>query len=301
MKIAILSRFPDSYSTSRLVEAAKARGHAVRVIDYTKCYVEIEKSQPTIHYMGERLEDIDAIIPRIGFSNATYGAAVVRQFEMMRVFSTASSLALVRSRDKLRSLQLLARGGIGIPRTVFARKTKEVDDIIKLVGGAPLVVKLTEGTQGIGVVLAETKKAATSVLQAFYGIDVSILAQEFIEESNGSDIRALIIGNEIIGGMKRQGLEGEFRSNIHRGGQGEQVELTQKERNIAVKAARVLGLPIAGVDIIRSNKGPLVLEVNSSPGLEGVEAALEMDVASKFIEYIEENAGKKRRRDRIGA
>lgn len=301
MKIAILSRFPESYSTSRLVEAAKARGHNVRVIDYTKCYVEIEKSQPTIHYMGEKLEGIDAIIPRIGFSNATYGAAVVRQFEMMRVFSTASSLALVRSRDKLRSLQLLARGGIGIPKTVFARKAKEVDDIIKLVGGAPLVVKLTEGTQGIGVVLAETNKAATSVLQAFYGIDVSILTQEFIEESNGSDIRALIIGNEIIGGMKRQGLEGEFRSNIHRGGKGEQVELTQKERNIAVKAARVLGLPIAGVDIIRSNKGPLVLEVNSSPGLEGVEAALEMDLAAKFIEFVEENAGKKRRRDRVGA
>lgn len=304
MKIAILSREPQSYSTKRLVEAAKQAGHEALVLNHASCYVDIEKNNPGIHYNGRKVTDIDIIIPRIGRSVTSYGAAIVRQFEMMRVFSSVSSLALVRSRDKLRSLQLLARAGIGTPKTVFARsasKTTATDDLIELVGGSPLVVKLLEGTQGIGVVLAETRKAAKSVIEAFYGLGASILIQEYIDEAAGNDIRALVVGDKVVAAILRQGEEGEFRSNLHRGGQAFPVELTQKEQNIAVKAAQTLGLSVAGVDLIRSDRGPLVLEVNSSPGLEGIEKVTGEDIAGTIIDYVVLRAGGKRRRDKVGA
>lgn len=304
MKITILSREPNSYSTQRLVEAAKKLGHEAIVIDHTKCYVDIEKNNPGIHYNGKELTGVDAIIPRIGSSVTSYGSALIRQFEMKRIYSSVSSLALVRSRDKLRSMQLLARAGIGIPRTVFARsatKTAITDDLIDLVGGAPLVVKLLEGTHGLGVVLAETKKAAKSVIEAFYGIGTNILIQEYIEEAEGNDIRAIVVGNEIIASMMRKSVEGEFRSNLHRGGQAEAIELSKKERNIVVKAAHTLGLSIAGVDLIRSDRGPLVLEVNSSPGLN-IEKITKTDIARAMIDYVAQKASSgKRRKDRIGA
>jgi ribosomal protein S6--L-glutamate ligase len=300
MNIAILSRNPNLYSTRRLVDAGIERGHEVRVIDHLQCYVGIEKANPTIHYKGAVLDNIDAIIPRIGASVTFYGCAIVRQFEMMHTFTANESQAIVRSRDKLRSMQILSRAGIGMPITGFARNADNTDDLIRMVGGTPVVIKLLEGTQGIGVVLAETKKAAQSVLEAFYGLKTNILIQEFIKESRGSDIRAFVVDGKVVGAMERKGLEGEFRSNLHRGGTAKLVKLTTKERTTALRAAKALGLNIAGVDMLRSNRGPLVLEVNSSPGLEGIEKATGIDIAGKIYEYIELNGGRKKRKDKIG-
>jgi ribosomal protein S6--L-glutamate ligase len=290
MKIAILSRKQELYSTRRLVEAAKARGHDVHVIDTLRCYMNITSQKPEIHYRGKELEGFDAIIPRIGASIAFYGTAVVRQFEMMGVFSVNESVAITRSRDKLRSMQLLARKGVGLPTTGFAHSPSDIDDLIKLAGGQPLVIKLLEGTQGIGVVLAETKKAAESVIQAFYGLKANILVQEFVQESNGSDIRCFVVDGKVIASMQRFPAHGEFRSNLHRGGRAELVKITKEERQTAIQAAKIMGLSVAGVDIIRSNRGPLVLEVNSSPGLRGIEEATKKDIAGMIIEFIERNA-----------
>ncbi len=290
MKIGILSRKPELYSTSRLVEAAKARGHEVYVVDHLRCYMNITSHHPSIHYMGKKLDSFDAVIPRVGASTTFYGTAVVRQFEMMGVYCINESVAISRSRDKLRSLQLLARKGIGMPVTGFAHSTKFAKDLIDLVGGSPLVVKLVEGTQGIGVVLAETNNAAQSVIQAFRGLKADILVQQFIKEAAGSDIRCFVVGKRVVASMIRHGAEGEFRSNLHRGGKAARARITPEERSTAVRAARIMGLRICGVDILRSNHGPVVMEVNSSPGLEGVEKTTGVDVASKIIEYIEKNA-----------
>ena len=289
MNIVILSRNPNLYSTSRLVEAAKNRKHTVEVIDPLKCEIIIEKKNPAVLYRGKPLENIDAIIPRIGASVTFYGTAVVRQFEMMKIFSTVESQALVRSRDKLRSLQVLSRAGLGMPKTVFSNYTKDVAEVIAYVGGAPLVIKLLEGTQGLGVVLAETNNAAESVLEAFNGLQARVIVQEFIKESKGADIRVFIVDGNVVGAMKRQGKEGEFRSNLHRGGSANIVELTDEEENAALKAAKSLGLGICGVDMLQSARGPLILEVNSSPGLEGIEAATKKDIAKTIIRYVERN------------
>ncbi len=298
MKIAIISRNPELYSTRRLVEEAKNLGHEVRVIDPLRCYMTIASQRPTIHYKGEELTDFDAIIPRIGASITFYGTAVVRQFEMMNVYSVNESVAISRSRDKLRSLQLLARKGIGLPVTGFAHSTKYTKDLIELAGGAPLVIKLLEGTQGIGVVLAETDKASESVIEAFRGLKQNILVQEFIKEAGGADIRCFVIGDKVVAAMKRQGGEGEFRSNLHRGGNASIARLTPQERLTAVRAAKIMGLNVAGVDLLRSNHGPVIMEVNSSPGLEGIEKATEKNVAGMIIEFIEKQAkpGKTRTR-----
>lgn len=290
MNIAILSRNPNLYSTRRMVEAAKDRGHEIRVIDPLLCYMTIASQRPTLHYKGEEVIGTDAIIPRIGASITFFGTAVVRQFEMMGVYSINESVAISRSRDKLRSSQLLARKGIGLPVTGFAHSTKYTKDLINLAGGAPLVIKLLEGTQGIGVVLAETGKAAESVIEAFRGLKENILVQEFIKEAQGADIRCLVIGDKVVAAMKRQGKEGEFRSNLHRGGEATIARLTPEERSTAVRAARIMGLNVAGVDLLRSNHGPVVMEVNSSPGLEGIEAATEKDVAGQIILFIEKQA-----------
>jgi ribosomal protein S6--L-glutamate ligase len=300
MKIGILSRKAELYSTSRLVEAAQKRGHQVSVINPLRCYMNITSHHPAIHYKGDKLEGFDAIIPRIGASITFYGTAVVRQFEMMGVFCVNESVAISRSRDKLRSMQLLARKGIGLPVTGFAHSTKYTDDLIALVGGAPLVVKMIEGTQGVGVVLAETKKAAQSVIQAFRSLKANILVQEFIKESSGRDIRCWIIGDKVVASMLRQGPEGEFRSNLHRGGRAEMVRITPEERSTAVRAAKIMGLRVCGVDMLRSNHGPVVMEVNSSPGLEGIEKATGKDVAGQVIAYIEKHAapGKTRTKGR---
>lgn len=287
MKIAVLSRNPKLYSTRRLVEAGAERGHEVIVIDPMLCYMTIATQRPTIHYKGEEIKGVDAIVPRIGASVTFFGTAVVRQFEMMGVYSVNESVAISRSRDKLRSLQLLARKGIGLPVTGFANSTKYTSDLITLAGGAPLVIKLLEGTQGIGVVLAETKKAAESVIEAFRGLKENILVQEFIKEAGGADIRCFVVGDKVVAAMKRQGKEGEFRSNIHRGGSASIVKLTPEERSTAVRAARIMGLNVAGVDLLRSNHGPVVMEVNSSPGLEGIEKATEKNVAGLIIQFIE--------------
>jgi ribosomal protein S6--L-glutamate ligase len=287
MKIAILSRKSSLYSTSRLKDASLKRGHEVQVIDYLRCYMNITSHHPQIFYQGKKLAGFDAVIPRIGASNTFYGAAVVRQFEMMGVQSPNSSQAISRARDKLRAMQILAAKGIGLPVTGFAHSIKDVDGLINVVGGAPLVVKLLEGTQGIGVVLAETKQAATSVIEAFRGLDVNILVQEFIKEAEGADIRAFVVGNRVVAAMKRQGAPGEFRANLHRGGRAENIKLTREERSTAVHAAQILGLKVAGVDILRSNHGPVVLEVNSSPGLEGIEKSSGVDVADAIIEFLE--------------
>ncbi|WP_142784318.1 30S ribosomal protein S6--L-glutamate ligase [Changchengzhania lutea] len=289
MNIVILSRNPNLYSTKRLVEVAAKRKHHVEVIDPLKCEIIIEKKNPAVLYKGRVLDNIDAIIPRIGASVTFYGTAVVRQFEMMKVFSTVESQALVRSRDKLRSLQVLSRAGLGMPKTVFSNYTKDVSDMIKYVGGAPLVIKLLEGTQGLGVVLAETNNAAESVLEAFNGLQARVIVQEFIKESKGADIRAFVVDGNVVGAMKRQGKEGEFRSNLHRGGSADIIELTDEEENAALKAAKSLGLGICGVDLLQSARGPLILEVNSSPGLEGIEAATHHDIAKTIIRYIERN------------
>jgi ribosomal protein S6--L-glutamate ligase len=286
------------YSTSRLVEAAKERGHEVSVVDYTRCYMNITSHKPQVLFRGETLT-FDAVIPRIGASKTFYGTAVVRQFETMNVFSANESQAIARSRDKLRALQLLAAEGIGLPVTGFARGTKDIAGLISLVGGAPLIVKLLEGTQGVGVVLAETNKAAESVIAAFSQLDANILVQEFIKEAGGADIRAFVVDGKVTAAMKRQGPEGEFRSNLHRGGSATKIKLTPEERSTAVRSAKILGLKVAGVDMLRSNHGPVVMEVNSSPGLEGIERATEVDIASAIIEFLEEHAPRGRTKDRI--
>jgi ribosomal protein S6--L-glutamate ligase len=271
------------------MEAAQERGHEVRVINFLRCIMAVEQKNPGITYMGEPLR-LDAVIPRIGASVTFYGAAVVRQFEMMGVFSSAESQAITRSRDKLRSLQLLSRAGLGLPVTAFARSVEDTHDVIDLVGGAPLIIKLLEGTQGHGVVLAETRKAAESVIDAFRQLDANILVQEFIREAGGSDVRALVVGDRVVAAMLRQGAEGEFRSNLHRGGTAEVTKLSTRERRTAVRAAKALGLAVAGVDLLRSDRGPLLMEVNSSPGIEGIEAATGVDVAGEIIEYVESHA-----------
>ena len=290
MKIAILSRNTKLYSTKRLVEVAKQRGHEAIVLDVLHCYMNIASHKPQVHYKGEVIENIDAVIPRIGASVTFYGTTVVRQFEMMGVYPLNESVAITRSRDKLRSLQLFSRKGIGMPVTGIAHKPDDVEDLIKMVGGAPLVIKLLEGTQGIGVVLAETKKAAESVIEAFMGLKANILVQEFIAEAGGADIRCFVVDDKVVAAMKRQAKDGEFRSNLHRGGVATVVKITPEERSTAVRAARIMGLNVAGVDLLRSNHGPVVMEVNSSPGLEGIEQATGKDVAGLIIEFIEKNA-----------
>jgi len=289
MKIAILSREPGLYSTRRLKEAGEARGHEVDIIDTLHCYMDITSSRPTVRYHGQALPKYDAVIPRIGASITFYGTSVVRQFEMMGTFSVNESVAISRSRDKLRSLQLLSRKGIGLPRTGFACKPDKVDDLIKNVGGAPLVIKLLEGTQGIGVVLADTKKAAESIIEAFMGLKANILVQEYIKEAGGADIRCLVVGGKVVAAMKRQAAAGEFRSNLHRGGSAEIVKLSPEERKTAIGAAKAMGLNVCGVDILQSNHGPVVMEVNSSPGLEGIENATGKDIAGMVFEFIEKN------------
>ncbi|MDG1124733.1 MAG: 30S ribosomal protein S6--L-glutamate ligase [Pseudomonadales bacterium] len=300
MKIAILSRSKSIYSTNRLVEAAEARGHEVRVIDHVRCFMDITSDRPSIHYKEEEFgpEHFDAVIPRIGASVTFYGTAVVRQFEMMGVYSVNESVAITRSRDKLRSLQLLSRKKIGIPVTAFANSPDDVPGLIREVGGAPLVIKLLEGTQGIGVVLAETRTAAKSVIQGFMGLSANILVQEYIKEAGGSDLRCFVVGGKVIAAMQRTAPDGDFRSNLHRGGTAELVKLTAQERRTAVNAAKIMGLNVCGVDLLRSNRGPLVMEVNSSPGLGGIEAATNKDVADIIVEFIEKEARPKRTRTR---
>jgi len=290
MKIAVLSRKKSLYSTRRLVESGMERGHEIKVIDTLRCYMNITSFRPEIHFNGEALTDFDAIIPRIGASITFYGTAVLRQFEMIGVYPLNESVAISRSRDKLRSVQLLSRKGIGLPITGFANSPDDIKDLIKMVGGAPLVIKLLEGTQGIGVVLAETQKAAESVIEAFMGLKANILVQEYIGEAGGADIRCFVIGDRVVAAMKRQAQAGEFRSNLHRGGSASLVKITPEERSTAVRAAKVMGLNVSGVDILRSNHGPVVMEVNSSPGLEGIENATGKDVAGMIIEFIERNA-----------
>lgn len=300
MKIAILSRNSKLYSTRRLIEAAEARGHEVHVLDVLRCYMNITSLKPEVHYKGEVLTGYDAVIPRIGASVTFYGTAVLRQFEMMSVYPLNESVAISRSRDKLRALQLLSRKGIGLPVTGFAHRPDDVDDLIKMVGGAPLVIKLLEGTQGIGVVLAETEKAAESVIEAFLGMNANILVQEFIKEAGGADIRCFVVGDKVVAAMRRQGKEGEFRSNLHRGGSANLIRITPEERSAAVRAAKTMGLNVCGVDLLRSNHGPVIMEVNSSPGLEGIEKATGKDVATMIISFIENNAklGKTKTRGR---
>jgi ribosomal protein S6--L-glutamate ligase len=294
MKIAILSRNRKLYSTNALYEAGIKRGHEMRVIDYVRCHMEITSMRPAIYLGSERLDGFDAVIPRIGASQTFFGCAVVRQFEMMNVYSVNESVAITRSRDKLRSLQLLARKGIGLPVTGFANDPRATGALIDQVGGAPLVIKLLEGTQGVGVVLAETRQAAESVIEAFRGLNANILAQEYIKEAKGADIRAFVIGGKVVASMKRQGKEGEFRSNLHRGGTASVVKITPEERSTAVRAASILGLNVAGVDLLRSNHGPVVMEVNSSPGLEGIETTTHKDIAGMIIEFIEKEVNGKK-------
>ncbi len=290
MKIVILSRNSKLYSTKRLVEAGTNRGHEMQVIDHLKCDIIIEKRKHQIFYKGESLKNIDAIIPRIGASVTFYGTAVVRQFEMMKVFSAVESQALIRSRDKLRSLQILSKAGLGLPKTAFTNYSKDVSSVIDHVGGAPCIIKLLEGTQGVGVVLAETRTAAESVLEAFHGLKARAIVQEFLSEAGGADIRAFVVDGVVVGAMKRQGKPGEFRSNLHRGGTAVKVELSEQEENAALKAAKALSLGVAGVDMIQTSTGPKIMEVNSSPGLEGIEKATGVDIASKIIRYIERQA-----------
>jgi ribosomal protein S6--L-glutamate ligase len=302
MNIAILSREPKLYSTQRLKQAGEQRGHNVEIIDHMKCVLFIEKKNPMVLYQGRKLDYFDAIIPRIGASVTFYGAAVVRQFEMMKVFTAVESQALIRSRDKLRSLQILSRAGLGLPKTIFMDYSKDTEGVVEMVGGAPVVIKLLEGTQGLGVVLAENKKAAQSVIDAFHGLKTRIIVQEFIKEAKGADIRALIVDGEVIGAMKRQAKEGEFRSNLHRGGTATVVKLTRAEKSAAIIAAKKMGLGVAGVDMLPSKRGPLILEVNSSPGLEGIENATRLDISGKIIQYLEKNAMKKKiQKDKINA
>ncbi|MGH7156912.1 MAG: ATP-grasp domain-containing protein [Candidatus Saccharimonadales bacterium] len=303
MRIAILSKGPGNYSTKRLKEEAIKRGHEVEVINYILCEARIEKSKPVVLYKGEALTGFDAIIPRIASSYTRYGSAIVRQFEIQGIFTTISSIAIVRSRDKLRSIQILSRAGIGIPKTIFSRGFADIDEVMQELNGPPIIIKLARGTHGRGVVLAESRKAARSVLQGFYLMDddgTNILMQEFIEESAGTDIRAFVVGGQVVASMKRQSLNDDFRSNLHQGGEGTAIKLTDEEEKVAIKAARAMGLSICGVDMMRSHRGPLVLEVNSSPGF-GVEQVTGRNVAEKVIEYVEHNAKARRRKDRVGA
>jgi ribosomal protein S6--L-glutamate ligase len=289
MRIAVLSRNPNLYSTKRLIEAGVKRNHEMLIVDHSKCDLVIEKKNPVVIYKGQKLEHVDAVIPRIGASVTFFGTAVVRQFEMMKVFTAVESQALVRSRDKLRSLQVLSRAGLGLPKTVFTNYSRNVKDIIQGAGGAPVVIKLLEGTQGLGVVLAETDNAAESVIEAFNGLKVRVIVQEFVKEAKGADIRVFVVDGVVVGAMKRQGKKGEFRSNLHRGGTAEIIQLSEDEENAALKAAKVMGLGICGVDLLQSNHGPLILEVNSSPGLEGIEVATGKDIANSIIRYVERN------------
>ena len=300
MNIVILSKGAANYSTKRLKEVALSRGHSVRIVNYAKCYVTVERNHPVVHDRGEAIKDVDVIIPRIASSLTRYGSAIVRQFEMQNVFTTTSSIAIVRSRDKLRSMQLLAKSGVGIPKTVFARETADFEGVLEQVGGAPVIIKVARGTHGNGVVLAETRKAALAVMQAFYVEGVNFLVQEFVAESAGVDIRAFVVNGRVVASMVRQSLDDDFRSNLHQGGEGLPVELTVAERRTAVKAAKAMGLPICGVDMMRSSRGPLVLEVNSSPGF-GIEKVTGIDIAEKIIDYVEQNAKAKRKKDKIGA
>ncbi|MGK0186406.1 MAG: ribosomal protein S6--L-glutamate ligase [Verrucomicrobiales bacterium] len=289
LKIGILSRNRNLYSTKSMAEAAQKRGHDVRVIDYLKCHMDITSNRPRI-FLGDESLEFDAVIPRIGASHTFFGTAVVRQFEMRNTYSVNESVAISRSRDKLRSLQLLSRKGLGLPVTAFAHDASATGHIVKTCGGAPVVIKLIEGTQGVGVVLAETKGAAESVIEAFRGLNANILVQEFIKEAGGADIRCFVVGDKVVAAMKRQGQEGEFRSNLHRGGSANIEKITPEERSTAIRAAQVMGLNVAGVDLLRSNHGPVIMEVNSSPGLEGIEKATGKDVASSIIKFIEKNA-----------
>jgi ribosomal protein S6--L-glutamate ligase len=298
MKIALLTRNPKLYSHKRLIEAGQARGHEIVPIDYLRCYMNITSKKPELRYHGERLEGFEAVIPRIAASHTFYGLAVLRQFEMMGVYPLNESVAIGRSRDKLRSLQILARDGVGLPVTAFANDTSRSADLLDIVGGAPVVIKLLEGTQGIGVVLGETPKSAKSVIEAFYGADIAILVQEFIRESEGRDVRALVVGGKVIAAMERAGPKGEFRSNLHRGGTAAVADISPEERQTAIKAARSMGLNVAGVDMLRAKRGPVVAEVNSSPGLEGIEAATGVDVASAMIAFLERHARPGRTRTR---
>lgn len=303
MKIAILSNGPGNYSTKRLKEVALARGHQVKVIKYRDCYASIEKNNPTVSYKGEDLQGYDAIVPRIASYMTRYGSAIVRQLEMQGVYTVSSSIAITRSRDKLRSLQLLAKAGVGIPKTIVSRNSTDIDNLIEKVGGTPVIIKLARGTHGNGVVLAETKKAAKSVLQAFYLTNedgTNVLLQEFVEESAGTDIRAFVVGGRVVASMQRKSLDDDFRSNLHKGGEGTVIKLTDEENKMAIKAAKAMGLNIAGVDLMRSDRGPLILEVNASPGF-GIEKVTGRDVATPIIEYIEQNAKRSNKKDKIGA
>lgn len=301
MKIAILSKGGNNYSTRRLKEVAVARGHDVEIVNYAKCYVSIEKNNPVVRYKGRSLDHFDAIIPRIAQSYTKYGTAMVRQFENQGTFTTANSLAIVRSRDKLRAYQILGKAGVGIPKTVFARETANFEDVVELAGGTPLIIKVARGTHGNGVVLAETAKAAKAVMQAFYVEGVNFLVQEFVKESAGEDIRVLVVGGRVVASVKRQSLDGDFRSNTHQGGEGSAVKLTDEEKKTAIRAAKAMGLPICGVDMMRSSRGPLVLEVNSSASLKTPEQITGRDVATKIIEYIEMNAKRRNKKDKVGA
>lgn len=303
MKIAILSNGTGNYSTKRLKEEAIKRGHSVKVVKYRECYASIEQNHPTVSYRGEDLIDFDAVIPRIACNMTKYGTAIVRQLEMQGLYTVSSSIAITRSRDKLRSMQLLAKSGIGIPKTVVSRNTADIDDLLEQLGDMPVIIKLARGTHGNGVVLAETKKAAKSVLQAFYLTNddgTNILLQEFIRESAGTDIRAFVVGSRVVASMKRQSLDDDFRSNLHKGGEGTTIKLTDEEKKVAVKAAKAMGLNIAGVDMMRSNRGPLILEVNASPGF-GIEKVTGRNVASAIIEYVEQNAKRNNKKDKVGA
>ena len=300
MNIVILSKGSANYSTKRLKEEAEKRGHAVQVVNYAKCYVTLESGKPVVRYKGKDLGNVDVIIPRIASSLTRYGASIVRQFEMQNVFTATTSIAIVRSRDKLRSTQLLAKAGIGIPKTVFARETADLDDVLEQVGGAPVIIKVARGTHGNGVVLAETRKAAKAVMQAFYVEGVSFIVQEYIAESAGTDIRAFVVNGKVVASMQRQSLDDDFRSNLHQGGEGTPVKLTDEERKTARLAAKTMGLPICGVDMMRSERGPLVLEVNSSPGF-GIEKVTGHNVADRIIDYIEQHAKSGRRKDKVGA
>jgi ribosomal protein S6--L-glutamate ligase len=300
MKIVILSKGPANFSTKRLKEEALLRDHEVRVINYAKCYVSIESNNPVVRYKGEELIDVDVIIPRIASNLTRYGAAIVRQFEMQNVFTTTTSISLTRARDKLRSMQLLAKAGVGIPKTVFALETADFDNVLDLIGGAPVIIKIARGTHGAGVVLAETRKAARAVMQAFYVEGVSFLVQEYIAESAGTDIRAFVVNGKVVASMERQSLDDDFRANLHQGGSAKPIKLSDEERRIAQRAAKAMGLQICGVDMMRSARGPLVLEVNASPGF-GIETITGRNVAATIIEYIEQNARAGRKKDRVGA
>lgn len=302
MHIVILSRNANLYSTKRLLEEGIQRGHRTEIVDHLKCNIVIEKKNPRIFYKDRYLDDVDAIIPRIGASVTFFGSAVVRQFEMRKVFTAVESQALIRSRDKLRSLQILSRAGIGLPKTVFTNFSKNIDEILGEIGSFPVIIKLIEGTQGLGVVLAENKNAATSVIEAFHGLKARIIVQEYIKEAKGADIRAFVVDGKVVGAMKRQAKDGEFRSNLHRGGTASVIKLSREEKEVAIAAAKSMGLGVAGVDMLQSNRGPLVMEVNSSPGLEGIEKATGLNIAGKIIEYLEKNAYRgKVQKDKVNA